>query len=69
MSTLLFHIGLDCLFSIFLRVFMAGYAADRDIGKGRLEVLLREGEVRYQQVVRNVLAAIKYLLRDPEGER
>ena len=48
---------------------MAGNAAYRDIGKRRLEVLLREGEVRYKQIVRNVLATIKDLLGHPEGER
>ena len=69
MSRLLFHIRFDCFFSILLRVFMARNAADRDTRKRGLKVLLREDEVRYQQVVRNILAAIKDLLRHPEGQR
>jgi hypothetical protein len=52
-----------------MRVFMASDASDWNVGKGSLEVILGEGEIWHEQVMRNVLAAVEDLLRDPEGER
>src|SRR5262249_48135623 len=62
------HVGRDRLFGIVLGVLMAGDATLLDVGKGRLEVVLREGEIRHQEVVRDVLVAVEDLLRHPEGE-
>jgi hypothetical protein len=37
-------------------VFMASDAPDWNVGKGGLEVILGEGEIWHEQVMRNVLA-------------
>ena len=66
-SPLFLNIRFDRFLGILLRVLMAGHAANRDIWKRCLEVILTEREIRYHQVVRNVLAAVKDLLCDPEG--
>src|SRR5689334_18757758 len=66
---LLLQVRLDRRDRLRLRVLLRGDAADRDLRQRGFEVALREGEVRDQHVVRDVLAAVEHLLRDPEGER
>jgi len=50
-----------------LRVFAAGDAALRNVRQLGLEIGLGEGEIRRQQIMRNLLA-VERLLGDPEGE-
>src|SRR6202008_4711481 len=47
---LLLHISLNGLLGVFLGVFMTRNAADRNVGKRSLEIILRKGEIRYKQV-------------------
>src|ERR1700740_2868949 len=63
---LLLHVGFYRLLRIFLRVFVAGYAAYRNIGKRSLEIILSKGKIGHQQVVRYILATVQNLLCDPE---
>src|SRR5215468_5000939 len=63
------HVGFDRRDGVVLRVFVAGDAALLDVRQGRLEIILREGEIGHQQVVRHVLVAVEDLLGDPESER
>src|SRR5215468_5219476 len=65
----LLHVGLDRRDGVGLRVFVARDAALLDVRQGRLEIVLGEGKIGHEQVVRYVLVAIEDLLRDPEGER
>src|SRR5262245_44047704 len=65
----LLHVGLDRRDGGGLRVFVASDAALLDGRQGRLEIVLREGEIGHEQVVRHILVAVEDLLRDPEGER
>ena len=65
----LLHIRLDRGDGVGLGVFVAGDAAHRNIRQLLLEVVLGEGEIGHDQIVRNGFVAVENLLRDPEGER
>src|SRR6516165_1779611 len=67
-TPLFFHIGLDRLLCVILSIFVAGDTSDWNVGERSFEIILREGEVRNDQVMWNVLAAVQDLLSDPEGE-
>src|SRR5579872_3585435 len=64
----LLHIRLDRGDGVGLGVFVAGDAALRNVRQFLLEVILGEGEVRHDHVMRDLLA-VEDLLRHPEGER
>src|SRR6185437_16570881 len=64
----LLRVGLDRGDRVGLRVFVAGDAALRNVRQFLLEIVLREGKVRYDHVVGDLLA-VEDLLRHPEGER
>src|SRR5262249_43941819 len=62
------HICLDGIQRFLLRVFVARNAALLDVGQLGLEIVLGEGKIGHEQIVRDVLSAIEHLLRHPEGE-
>src|SRR5882724_8651175 len=64
----LLHVGFDGDDGFLLGIFVACDATLGDVGQFSLEIVLGEGEVRHQQVMRYVLVAVKHLLSNPEGK-
>jgi hypothetical protein len=56
---------LDC---VVLCVLVAGDTARLDGRQNGFKVVLGEGEIRHEQIVRRILLAVEDLLGDPEGE-
>src|ERR1700730_308154 len=63
------QISVDRLLSLLWRVFVTGHTASLNVRKSSLEIILGEREIRNEQVVRDVFAAVQNLLSDPEGKR